>query len=82
MLYAPGDFFGIMLFDLRNIEYTFAARYPALRGIDMKIEAGVRLVVLGANGCGKSTLLHILAGLPTSCPAARKRGWPSLRSCR
>ena len=52
-----------MLFDLRDIDYTFAAKYPALRGINLKIEAGERLVILGANGCGKSTLLHILDGL-------------------
>ena len=52
-----------MLFDLRHIDYAFAAKYPALRGINLKIEAGERLVILGANGCGKSTLLHILDGL-------------------
>jgi cobalt/nickel transport system ATP-binding protein len=52
-----------MLFDLRKIEYTFAAKYPALREIDLQIQSGERLVILGANGCGKSTLLHILGGL-------------------
>ncbi len=52
-----------MLFELHDIDYAFAAKYPALRGINLKIEAGERLVILGANGCGKSTLLHILDGL-------------------
>jgi cobalt/nickel transport system ATP-binding protein len=52
-----------MLFDLRHIDYAFAAKYPALRGINLKIEAGERVVILGANGCGKSTMLHILGGL-------------------
>ncbi len=55
--------FGVMLFDLRDIDYIFAAKYPALQGINLKIEAGERLVILGSNGCGKSTLLHVLDGL-------------------
>jgi len=32
-------------------------------GVDLVIEAGDRLGVIGVNGCGKSTLLKIMAGL-------------------
>lgn len=37
----------------------------ALRGVDLDIEPGTSLALLGPSGSGKSTLLNILAGLMT-----------------
>jgi putative ABC transport system ATP-binding protein len=42
---------------------TGAGEVHALRGVDLDIERGETLVLLGPSGSGKSTLLNILGGL-------------------
>ncbi|MCY4028679.1 MAG: ABC transporter ATP-binding protein [Acidobacteria bacterium] len=36
---------------------------PVLRGIELTVESGEMVAVVGASGVGKSTLLHVLGGL-------------------
>jgi cobalt/nickel transport system ATP-binding protein len=50
-------------FRLRDVRYSYSGRQIALDGIDLDIEFGERLALLGANGSGKSTLLKLLDGI-------------------
>ncbi|NVN92141.1 MAG: ATP-binding cassette domain-containing protein [Desulfuromonadales bacterium] len=49
------------LLSLRNISVAFGGP-PLLDGINLQIEAGDRLCLLGRNGAGKSTLLKLISG--------------------
>lgn len=50
-----------------NLEKTFdlndGGKYIALKGIDLNIEEGEFISLIGHSGCGKSTLLNMVAGL-------------------
>jgi ATP-binding cassette subfamily F protein 3 len=39
---------------------------PVLSGLDLSVDSGERLVVVGRNGAGKSTLLRIMAGVDSA----------------
>jgi simple sugar transport system ATP-binding protein len=49
------------LFELRGISKHFGA-IQALTGVNLKIDAGEVLGLMGDNGAGKSTLIKIMAG--------------------
>lgn len=54
------------LLEARGLARGFGAgpeRVVVFRGLDVRLEAGDLLAVVGPSGSGKSTLLHILAGL-------------------
>jgi lipoprotein-releasing system ATP-binding protein len=40
-------------------------RLPVLRDLDLTVEQGEMVAIMGASGVGKSTLLHVLGGLDT-----------------
>ncbi len=52
-----------LLFELKEVYFSYLGKFPALCGVDLSIEAGSRVGVIGANGTGKSTLLTLLDAL-------------------
>ena len=59
---------GMPLIRLRGVTRTFgsgAGEFRALRGVDLDIEAGSFVAVMGPSGSGKSTMMNILGCLDT-----------------
>ena len=49
--------------ELTKIYTRGQEKIPALRQVNLQIEAGSFVFVVGPSGCGKSTLLHLLGGM-------------------
>ena len=53
-------------FEARGVTKSYTVgttRLTVLRDLDLVVEAGEMVAVVGASGVGKSTLLHVLGGL-------------------
>jgi ATP-binding cassette subfamily C protein LapB len=66
-LYAPRPFIAGAL-ALRNVSFSYPeieghATQPALKDVNLQIQPGERVAILGKIGSGKSTILRLLAGL-------------------
>ena len=53
---------------IENLEYSYGLRQPnVLKGINLSIERGEMVALIGQNGAGKTTLLRQLNGLSKPC---------------
>jgi putative ABC transport system ATP-binding protein len=80
------------MLEIQNIRKTFHPGTPnevrALQGVDLQIEDGSFVIVIGTNGSGKSTLLNAVAGaffVDTGCLRLNGRDitrWPEHRRAK
>lgn len=63
------------LISLQNIQVAFGGP-KVLDGVDLQLEAGERICLVGRNGAGKSTLLKVITGtlLPDEGEIIRQKG--------
>jgi polar amino acid transport system ATP-binding protein len=67
---------GVPLIQVRGLEKSFHD-VPVLRGVDLKVERGALVSIVGRSGCGKSTLLRCL-----NCLESFERGQVEIAGLR
>ncbi len=53
----------IILKDVHKVYVNAAGEFPALKGIDLQLDYGQFISIVGKSGSGKSTLLNMLTGI-------------------
>ncbi|MDQ2725916.1 MAG: ATP-binding cassette domain-containing protein, partial [Actinomycetota bacterium] len=66
---------GALVIEAEGVSFAYGAGRPAVvAGVDLALEPGARLGIVGANGSGKSTLLDVLAGRREPTSGRLRRG--------
>jgi multiple sugar transport system ATP-binding protein len=64
-LYQRQEDYSMASLSIRDVYKTYPNGVPVLKGVNIDIEDGQFLILVGGSGCGKSTLLNMIAGLET-----------------
>lgn len=51
------------IIEIQNLKFTYPSGKQVLTGVDLSIEKGELIGLIGDSGCGKSTLCHVLCGI-------------------
>ena len=71
--FPPAPQSGQVVLTLKNASKSYG-ELSVLRGLNLKIERGERIAVVGVNGAGKSTLVRMLAGTEPLTAGTREEG--------
>lgn len=52
--------------ELKNISFSYKKDKKLIQNLNLSVEAGERLAILGESGSGKSTILRLIAGFETA----------------
>ena len=69
------------LLDIKGVE-TYYGNIKALNGVDVHVNQGEIVALIGANGAGKSTLMMTIFGAPRPVPAPSLSPAPTSPRCR
>jgi ATP-binding cassette subfamily F protein 3 len=73
IVFPPPPHSGRVALTLENIGKSYSPR-RVISGLDLRLDAGEKLLVVGRNGAGKTTLLRIIAGEDRSYEGALRYG--------
>lgn len=72
--FPPATHSGRKIIDLKNVSKSYGDNL-VLKGVDMELERGEKIGLVGVNGAGKSTLARIIRGTEEIQHGTRKLGY-------